>query len=435
MSRPSQPGGKRERRHPRVDYRARSHENAHANGDDKPAAIPVDPLIPGGAAELITTQAALDELIESLGRLRCFAFDSEFIGELSYFPKLCLIQTATTQHIRLIDPLAGLDLRGFWDLLANSSIEKIVHAGQQDIEPVHRLSGKAAANTFDVQIAAGFIGMSYPLGLSKLVRELTGVRLGKGFTFTHWDQRPLTSVQLRYAADDVRYLHALRAVIGKKLDQMGHVEWARQECASFCDPSVYEFDPAEDYLRVRGAGGLPPRNAVILRELFAWREDAARRHDSPPRGYLKDEILVDMARSPVKEVSDLARVRGLPKPVEMAEGDRIVQATERGLALPATQLPPVERPEETAGERFGTDSLWSTIQVWCHGQGVDPALVTSRQEVIRFYRDIQNGAPPADHHLLRGWRGELLGMKLMEFLEGKRSVSVRWERGVLRSQV
>src|SRR5437899_383229 len=82
-----------------------------------------------------------------------------------------------------------------------------------------------AANVFDTQVAAGMIGLAYPSGLSKLVRELVGVRLGKGFTFTHWDQRPLTAVQIRYAADDVRYLPALRESIGQKLDVLGHMRW------------------------------------------------------------------------------------------------------------------------------------------------------------------------------------------------------------------
>ena len=49
-------------------------------------------------------------------------------------------------------------------------------------------------------------------------------RLGKALTFSHWDQRPLSNVQLRYAADDVRYLPALRQAIGDKLNGSGQTE-------------------------------------------------------------------------------------------------------------------------------------------------------------------------------------------------------------------
>src|SRR5947208_4519904 len=145
---------------------------------------------------------------------------------VTYHPKLCVIQVASAQRVALIDPLVDLDLAPFWELIADPSLEKIVHAGAQDIEPVMRHISKPCANIFDTQIAAGFAGMAYPVALSKLVQELIGVKLGKGLTFTHWDQRPLSAMQLRYAADDVRYLPALREANGKSFDAPGLAQWA-----------------------------------------------------------------------------------------------------------------------------------------------------------------------------------------------------------------
>jgi|SRR5665213_981605 len=198
----------------RAQHRARNHESAHADASahaPEPADTAVRPLVHVGPPDMIETAGQLEQLIANLRDDGSFAYDSEFIGELTYHPRLCLLQVASHRRVALIDPLAELDLTPFWELLADPSIGKIVHAGEQDIEPVVRHLRRPAANVLDTQICAGFIGLPYPLSLSKLVAELTGARLGKGLTFTHWDNRPLSQVQLRYAADDVRYLPAAAA--------------------------------------------------------------------------------------------------------------------------------------------------------------------------------------------------------------------------------
>ena len=152
---------------------------------------------------LVDQQQDLHLLIERLRSVGSFAYDSEFIGEMSYVPKLCLIQIATEQEIALVDPLADLDLMPLWELFADPAVQKIVHAGAQDMEPVIRMLGRPATNVLDTQIAAGFARLPYPISLQRMVLQLLGIKLGKGLTFTHWDQRPLSSQQTRYAADDV----------------------------------------------------------------------------------------------------------------------------------------------------------------------------------------------------------------------------------------
>ena len=375
-------GSERARRNPRQDHRSKSHASAHAD-EQAPMEIPDHPLIPRGHPELIADAGALENLLAHVRAEGVFAYDSEFIGELSYHPRLCLVQVSTKSRIGLIDALAGLDLNPFWELVADPSVLKIVHAGEQDIEPVHRLIARPAANIFDTQIAAGFIGLSYPAGLSKLVKELAGVQLGKGCTFTHWDQRPLTPVQLRYAADDVRYLPAVYDAIGRRLDALRHRAWAMEESAALCDPALYVLNPETDYLRVRGASSLPARGAAVLRELYQWREEAALRGDAPPRSFLKDDILLDLARKPIRKVEDLDAVKGLPRPVEVAEGENILAVTQRALKMPPNLWPAVTMGDEHVGERFAADAMWSMVQAWCYGQSVDPSLVASRQEIGR----------------------------------------------------
>ena len=211
----------------RPQHRSKSHNQAHAEDESHDTHdTHLNPLIYWGEAKLITAQGDFAGLIERLRAAGSFAYDSEFIGELTYLPKLCLIQVATTTEVSLIDPMVGLDLTAFWELIADGSVEKVTHAGQQDLEPVIRHINRPGQNVFDTQIASGFVGMAYPVSLSKLVRELVGPRLGKGLTFSHWDQRPLSAQQLKYAANDVRYLPAIRVELGRRLDALGHTAWA-----------------------------------------------------------------------------------------------------------------------------------------------------------------------------------------------------------------
>lgn len=422
------------RRPPRFQHRQLNHESAHSEMDEAAATIrPVDlPLVPAGPAPLVCTK---DELISLVARLRqagSFAYDSEFIGELTYVPKLCLIQVASAQEVALIDPLADLDLTPFWELICDPSVEKTVHAGEQDIEPVFRHVHGAPANLFDTQIAAGFIGLPYPLALSKLVGELVHVRLGKGLTFTHWDKRPLTVQQLRYAADDVRYLPAVRAELGRRLDAAGHAAWAKEESAGLCDESLYQFDASTAYMRIRGATSLPPVGLGILREVTAWRDAVAQAEDLPPRSLIRDEVLLELARHPVRDLASLSRIRGLPRPVEARFGPDIVAAIAKARSLPPAELPVIKHYEPSPPEKFKSDALWSMTECLCFGRGIDPTLVTSRQEIGTLIRHHTTGhaEPTADvPRLLTGWRRQAIGEDLLQILEGKSALTIRHDEG------
>ena len=423
----------------RAQHRAKQHADAHEDehnngGANHAAAIPKRAGVPQGDALLVTTADGLNELLAHLRAAGSFAYDSEFIGELTYIPKLCLVQVATTDRVALIDPLAaGIDLKPFWELIADPSVEKVVHAGAQDVEPVVRHLGTEAKNVFDTQIACGFIQMAYPVALAKLVMELIGAKLAKALTFSHWDQRPLSPSQLRYAADDVRYLPLLRQEIGKRLDAAGHWDWAREEFDAMCDAKLYQFDPETAYLRVRGATSLSAHALAVLRELVIWRDGVARAHDVPPRAFLKDEILIDLSRQPVKSLEKLDRVRGLPRPVEAAHGREIVEATARGLATPPGKFPFARTIEPSPTERFRADAVWAAAQCICIGKGIDPALVTSRQEVGEFVRHVHQGREPRENGLMKGWRRAALGEPLIDLMTREGKIAWNWKDGALKT--
>jgi len=290
------------------------------------------------------------------------------------------------------------------------------------------LIGRPPANVFDTQIAAGFAGLPYPVALAKLVSALLGASLGKGLTFTHWDQRPLSDVHQRYAADDVRYLLALRSELEPRLESRGHLAYAQAECAVLTERATFEPDPRQLYLKVRGANDLKPRHLAVLRDLVVWRDTAAREHDLPPRTFLKDEMLVRLARIAPSKPRDLAEFRGLPRAVIEGEGGRVLEAIAAGKAVPAEDRPQPMRIDEKPADRLRIDALWSLMTTICIARGVDPTLVASRQELAAFYLAHRAGKPVDNLRLAEGWRMDIIGRTLMELIAGDTALRVTWKR-------
>ncbi|MDH3582712.1 MAG: ribonuclease D [Phycisphaerae bacterium] len=199
-----------------------------ADGDASAASHQIleHPLVVPDAAAWVQEPQQLADIADQVRAAGAMAYDTEFIGESTYWPMLCLIQIATPDRLVVIDALAEMDLEPVWSLLADPGVVKVVHGGGQDLEPVVRHLDREAVNVFDTQVAAGFCGLPYPLSLARLVQDLLQVRLAKGLTFTSWDERPLSPAHLRYAADDVRYGLALREALEAVLTENGNLERA-----------------------------------------------------------------------------------------------------------------------------------------------------------------------------------------------------------------
>ncbi len=264
------------------------------------------PTIP---VSLIETPEALIALCERLRAAGRFAFDTEFIGENTYQPILCLIQVATQERVDLIDPLV-IDrdaMLPFWQLLADPHIEKICHAGDQDVEIAWQHSGLVTKNMFDTQIGAGMVGLSYPTALWRVVEHFAGVTLEKAHTYSAWDRRPLSKSQFAYAVDDVRYLPLIHTAMKARIAELNHTQWMIDACAEMCAESATPSDARKMFAKIRGSAGLDSVQLSVLREVTAAREQLAFEHDRPSRAILKDDALIDIAVRMPGNIAALAR--------------------------------------------------------------------------------------------------------------------------------
>ena len=401
--------------------------------DHSESEIPTDPLIPAETSELIDDPERLAALVEEVREAGIYAFDTEFIGEESYVPQLCLLQVSTPTRLVLVDPMDGLDVTALWELIADPEVRTLVHAGQQDLEPAVRLLGRPPANIIDTQIAAAFTGRPYPLSLRHLVEEFIGIRLGKAMTFTRWDKRPISRAHQRYAADDVRYLHAIWARMQVELEADGHLDRVFAECRELDAPERYRFDADARVTRLMASRRLDRRTIAALRAIVVLRDELARAGDVPPRSLLKDDVVVRIARAMPVDPAALDKLKGMPWPVVQAHGERIVAELAAVKALDSDALPPAGPPDESPRERSTIDALWSLVSSVAYAHGIDPTLVANRREMALWYR-----RHVAEDDAVRatgfdaGWRDELFGTPLRAMLAGTPWGGARWDGARLR---
>src|SRR6516225_1438278 len=135
--------------------------------------------MPTPIEQIVTRPEELPEVCAHVTTARRFGFDTEFVGEDTYHPSLCLIQVATDERLILIDPLSAGPLDAFWKLTTDPANEVIVHAGREEMRLCHLWTGQTPQNLVDLQIAAGLVGLTYPIGHGSLVSQMLGVSLTK----------------------------------------------------------------------------------------------------------------------------------------------------------------------------------------------------------------------------------------------------------------
>ena len=377
---------------------------------------------------LITKSAPLAELVERLAKHPFVAVDTEFMRENTYWPELCLIQIASAEEAAAIDPKADLDMGPLLDLLVkNHDVLKVFHAGSQDLEIVHHLTGKVPSPLFDTQIAAMALGHGEQVGYSNLIESMLGHSLDKGARFTDWSRRPLDKRQIDYAIADVTHLANIFPKLLEKLRKSGRGGWLDEEMERLADTSSFAFEPSEAWKRLR----LPSRNPAVLgrlKALAAWRETEARTKNIPRGRIVKDDTMVELASHPPKTQDDLGRVRGLSAGWRNNDiGARLMTALQGAKPLDADELPSREprRPGLTKDAALVSDLLKLLLKIRAKETGVAPKLIARSDDLESLAAGVRE-----DLNILSGWRFEEFGRDALALVEGRLGFAI--ENGKLK---
>ena len=386
-----------------------------------------------GPSQYIHDVAGLNELSERLRNADRLALDTEFMGEETFAPRLEIIQVATDEIIAIIDRRAVPGLGRFLELLPDPKIMKIVHAGRQDLEIFSAEGGGALGPVFDTQVASAMVGYGTQIGYAQLVQQVVGVSLEKTETFTNWAQRPLTTLQVDYALEDVRYLFELHDHLRERLSALGRLEWAEEEFRRLQAASGEEARaPQLRYQRIRGWEGLRPRARGVLRELAVWREHEAQKRDRPRGRVLRDDILLEIARRGPTSIEGLRSLRGVQPSQVDKYGEALVTAIHRGLSVPERELPLAEKRKRMDPESAGlADLLVTALKVRAVEASISPQLLASSGDLEVFA--LERGRGEAEKlPILQGWRRALAGEHLLQVMDGKLTVGYDPQTGQVR---
>ncbi len=372
---------------------------------------------------LISDSVTLADFCTRMAKASFVAIDTEFMRENTFWPELCLIQVADENEAAAIDPMAaGIDLKPLLDLMTeNEDVLKVFHAGGQDIEIVHNLTGKTPHPLFDTQIAAMALGQGEQVGYSNLVDQWLGISLDKGARFTDWARRPLDKRQIDYAIGDVTHLAVIFPRMLDKLIKTGRGGWLDQEMERLADPANYVTELGDAWQRVKIASR-KPEVLGRLRSLAAWREGEAR-HKNLPRGRIvKDETLSDLASHPPREQRDLAKVRGLSASWASNDiGGRMLAALADAQPMPPELMPAREDRKPGLGKdgALVADLLKLLLKVRAKEGNVAPRLLARTDDLELLAAGVRDNLS-----ILIGWRYDQFGRDALDLVEGRLAFTV-----------
>jgi ribonuclease D len=369
---------------------------------------------PGSNGPLyIDSPEAANRFLASIANSRSLALDTEGASFHRYVDRIYLLQLSTERQHAIIDPLKVDSPEKLGTLLESRDVEVVFHDADYDLRLLHQDYGWRVTNIFDTRIAAQLLGIR-AFGLAALLDSHFGLKLDKKHQRADWSMRPLPDDMLEYASQDTMHLLPLRQRMRDALDRKGRLHWAEEEFERL-EGTKWNDAEEEDsgFLRMKGARDLSRRELAILRELVAWRDSVAKELDRSTFRVAGNEVLLAMAHDAPSTTTAVENTKGLSRSVVARHAKAIVDAVERGKAVPEADLPKFPRGARWARDPDYEDRAIALKTVRDRRAAeleLDPGVLCPRERLEAIARK----NPRTTDELLevpevRRWQAEVLG--------------------------
>lgn len=371
----------------------------------------------------VKTPEELSDYLESIRSAEWIDFDTEFISEGKYRMELCLIQAATEDGLVLLDATKIDDLTPFWERICDPGTLITAHSARSEMEFCFRAVGRLPENLFDIQIAAGFVGLDYPTSLKKLTEEILGIDVPKDETRTDWRARPLSLLQIEYALNDVYYLHRITRKLQDRLRKFGRNDWFAEEMNDYRARLTASFSD-QKWERISGISSLGRKELAIVRELWKWRDEKAADGRKRPNHILRDDLIIELARRKTADPERIATLRGLHKRNDLSMFKaELPSVIKKGLAAPEESLPAIAVNFSYPSYPIAGAFLLSVLHNKAKQAGISPNILATPQDVRELVaRSVGTLPKSVTPRLTSGWRKTFLGSIPDDILSGRRAV-------------
>ena len=371
--------------------------------------------------KLVTTQK---DWLACLGALRQeprLAIDLEANSLFAYREQVCLIQISIPDQDYIVDPTAALELGGLGDLLTDEDIEKVFHAAEYDLILVKRQYGWTLQNLFDTMWAARILG--YPrCGLASLLHDFYDVEQNKKHQKANWCRRPMTERMLAYAQMDTHYLLRLRDELAGELKDSDCLAEALEIFADQCHIELNDnkFKP-DGFWSINGTRDLSPQKKALVKALFIYRDQQARRLNRPPFKVFNNRTIVELAEAAPRYLEELSHIHGMSHGQIRRYGRSILRVIAQ-----ARQDPPPKRPKSKSRPPDDVTNRYEKLHNWrkskARERGVESDVIVSRGALWALaWANPRSAADLSDLEKFGPWRREAYGPEILALLDDSRS--------------
>ncbi len=242
---------------------------------------------------LVENTEQLQEALNDLNKEPLVAFDLEFDRDRhTYGFDLCLVQIGANNHCLIVDPLTLQDLQPVFGLFESPNVKKLVHSPGEDLRLLHSL-GCYPKNLTDTEVIAKLLNYEQT-SLAKMLEMKLGILLNKKQQQSNWHLRPLTTEQLKYAADDVLHLPGLFNILMEEAAAKGLLPYVEEE-SIWLETVKYTLEPKTYFLKAGDIKNLSEWQQYVMNETFKLRDKIAQIKNKPAFMIMPEPTVRDIA--------------------------------------------------------------------------------------------------------------------------------------------